>query len=144
MVCSQANQGPSNQHTNKRITIHDATMSPIHKPVLSPGSRVLVTGVSGFLGSHVADQLLAGGYLVTGTTRDATKNAWVQRLFDGKYGEGKFRLAEVPDIARHGAFDNLLDGKSVLITIASPLEDQALTRSLQVSPASCTPPRTLR
>ncbi|KAK4112871.1 NAD(P)-binding protein [Canariomyces notabilis] len=84
-------------------------MSPIHKPVLSPGSRVLVTGVSGFLGSHVADQLLAGGYLVTGTTRDAAKNAWVQRLFDGKHGEGRFRLIEVPDITHQGAFDKLLD-----------------------------------
>jgi nucleoside-diphosphate-sugar epimerase len=80
-----------------------------------------VTGVSGFLGSHVADQLLAGGYLVTGTTRDAAKNAWVQRLFDGKYGEGKFRLIEVPDIAHQGAFDKLLDGKTVLMAICPPV-----------------------
>ncbi|KAK4040443.1 hypothetical protein C8A01DRAFT_15692 [Parachaetomium inaequale] len=96
-------------------------MSPISNPVLLPGSRVLVTGVSGFLGSHIADQLLAGGYLVTGTTRDASKAAWVQRLFDSKYGERKFEIVEVPDIGFAGAFDKLLDGISGIVHAASDL-----------------------
>lgn len=34
---------------------------------------VLVTGVSGFLGGHVALQLLKGGYLVRGSVRDLSK-----------------------------------------------------------------------
>jgi nucleoside-diphosphate-sugar epimerase len=99
-------------------------MSPISNPVLPPGSRVLVTGVSGFLGSHIADQLLAGGYLVTGTSRDAAKAAWVQRLFDSKYGEGKFGIVEVPDIALAGAFDKLLGGME-----ATPLLGYSLIRT---------------
>jgi nucleoside-diphosphate-sugar epimerase len=85
-------------------------MSTINNPVLLPGSQVLVTGVSGFIGSHIANQLLAEGYLVTGTTRDVSKVAWLQRLFDSKYGEGKFAVVQVPDISKPGAFDNLIHG----------------------------------
>ena len=40
---------------------------------LKPGSSVLVTSVNGFIGSHVADQLLARGYHVRGTVRDVAK-----------------------------------------------------------------------
>lgn len=89
-------------------------MSPVNKPVLLPGSQVLVTGVSGFIGSHIADQLLAEGYLVTGTTRDLSKVAWLQDLFNGKYGEGRFAVVEVPDIGKPGAFDSLVYGMLLL------------------------------
>lgn len=54
------------------------------------GSTVLVTGVNGFVGSHVADQLLLAGYKVRGTARDATKTKWAQDLFDKKYGTEVF------------------------------------------------------
>jgi nucleoside-diphosphate-sugar epimerase len=96
-------------------------MSPIPNPVLLPGSKVLVTGVSGFIGSHIADQLLTGGYIVTGTTRNASKAAWIQRLFDNKYGEGKFGIVEVPDIGLAGAFDKLLDGMDASAAFETPL-----------------------
>ncbi|KAK4233776.1 hypothetical protein C8A03DRAFT_47757 [Achaetomium macrosporum] len=94
-------------------------MSPIDNPVLPAGSKILVTGVSGFIGSHIADQLLAAGYLVTGTTRDVTKTAWLQRLFDGKYGDGKFKAVEASDIAQVGVFDKLLEGISGVVHAAS-------------------------
>lgn len=79
--------------------------------VLSPGATVLVTGVSGFLGSHVADQLLAAGYHVRGTTRDPVKASWMSTLFAKKYEEKIFELVDVPDMAQPGVFDDAMKGK---------------------------------
>jgi nucleoside-diphosphate-sugar epimerase len=78
-------------------------------PALEPGSTILVTGVSGFAGSHVADQLLAAGYHVRGTTRDVVKNAWVPDMF-AKYGREKFELVTVVDGTKPTAFDSVLKG----------------------------------
>ena len=36
--------------------------------------KVLVTGVSGFIGMHCAQQLLEQGYQVVGTTRSSSKH----------------------------------------------------------------------
>jgi len=86
-------------------------MSFINNPVLPPSSLVLVTGISGFIGSHIADQLLAAGYSVRGTTRDVAKSLWMKLLYDRKYGGGKFEVVAVPDIGQAGAFDETLKGK---------------------------------
>lgn len=74
------------------------------------GSTVLVTGVNGFIGSHIADQLLLSGYKVRGTVRDASRAQWVQELFDAKYGSGKFELFVVPQMGVDGAFDDAVKG----------------------------------
>lgn len=79
-------------------------------PVLSPGSTILVTGASGFIGSHVVNQLLEAGYLVRGVTRDSTKNAWLKTLFDTKHGSGKFSLHQVADLSQDGALHDALQG----------------------------------
>ncbi|KAK0284617.1 hypothetical protein LTR91_002334 [Friedmanniomyces endolithicus] len=80
--------------------------------VLPAGSLVLVTGVNGFLGCHVADQLLAHGYRVRGTVRDAAKNAWIPGHFEENYGAGKLELVEVKDLSAEGALDEAVKGKS--------------------------------
>jgi nucleoside-diphosphate-sugar epimerase len=51
------------------------------------GSLVLVTGVNGFIGSHVADQFLAAGYRVRGTARDLRKTDGLGELWKQKYGQ---------------------------------------------------------
>lgn len=82
-----------------------------HKPVLTPGETIIVvTGVSGFVGSHVADQLLDAGYVVRGTTRDSLKNEWVSQFFANKYGPEKFELVAIPRFDEPGAFDATLQG----------------------------------
>ena len=93
------------------ITHHKSTIMFAHSsPVLPSGSTILVTGVSGFVGSHVADQLLASGYRVRGTTRNSVKNAWLSTTFGDKYADGLFELIAIPDIAVPGAFGNALRG----------------------------------
>lgn len=79
-------------------------------PVIPPGSTVLVTGANGYIGSHVADQLIQAGYLVRGTSRDATKTAWMSELFDTKYGKDKFEAVVVKDMAESGAYDEACKG----------------------------------
>ena len=79
-------------------------------PVIPPGSLILVTGVNGFIASHVADQLLQAGYRVRGTSRDTAKAIWVQEMFDGKYGDGRYETVEVKDMAHNRAFDEACQG----------------------------------
>jgi nucleoside-diphosphate-sugar epimerase len=81
-------------------------------PAVPKGSTVLVTGVNGFLGSHVADQFLRNGYKVRGTVRDTEKSAWVQEAFARQYGAGQFELVAVPAMEANGAFDQAVKGKT--------------------------------
>lgn len=87
------------------------TIPGIKDPAVPFGSFVVVSGVSGFIGSHVADQTLAAGYKVRGTTRSVQKSAWVEEYFKKRYGSDNFELIEVPDMAAEGAFDEAVKGK---------------------------------
>ncbi|KAK7716924.1 hypothetical protein SLS64_002467 [Diaporthe eres] len=94
-------------------------MAPLDNPAVPKGSTVLVTGANGLLGSHIADQFLEYGYKVRGTVRDTEKNAWLQALFDKKYGKGSFELFKVADLTSEGAFDEAVKGTSVVAHTAS-------------------------
>ncbi|KAL3426764.1 aldehyde reductase protein [Phlyctema vagabunda] len=83
------------------------------------GSTVLVTGINGFVGSHVVDQLLLAGYKVRGTVRDPQKAAGLVKLWNEKYGEGKLELITVKDMAFPGAFDKAVAGVSGIAHVAS-------------------------
>lgn len=80
------------------------------QPVITSGSTIVVTGVSGFIGSHVADKLLEAGYLVHGITRNSEKNGWVAELFDKKYGAAKFKLFQVQDFTSENGLNESFDG----------------------------------
>lgn len=73
-------------------------------------SIVLVTGVNGHIGSHVADQLLEAGYKVRGTARDIKKAEGLKVLWEKQYGPGKLEIVIVPDMATDGAFDEAVKG----------------------------------
>lgn len=79
-------------------------------PAIPLGSTILVTGANGFIGSHIADQLIQAGYLVRGTSRDTTKTAWMSELFDKRYGKGKFEAVVVKDMVESSAFDEACKG----------------------------------
>lgn len=74
------------------------------------GSLVLVTGASGFIATHIVEQLLLAGYHVRGTVRDEKKVAWTTELFKKRHGAGKFSAVIVPDMSIEGAFDEAMKG----------------------------------
>ncbi|KAK5674679.1 hypothetical protein LTS10_012680 [Elasticomyces elasticus] len=85
------------------------------------GSTVLVTGANGYIASHVADQLLQKGFKVRGTVRSDAKAAWLYKLFDARYGKGKFEAVAVADMVADGAFDEAVKGVSGIVHVASIL-----------------------
>lgn len=81
---------------------------------LQPGSLILITGVNGYVGGHVADQLLTLGYRVRGTARDQSKVDLVTTAFK-KY-TGLFEGVVLSDMRSEGAFHSVLVGKSIRLT----------------------------
>lgn len=97
----------------------------IPSPAIPYGSLIVVSGVNGFIGSHVADQALAAGFRIRGTTRSLHRNAWVQEYFKNKYGSEVFELVEVPDMTVEGAFKSALEGASGFVHVASDMSNSA-------------------
>ncbi|KAL0936728.1 aldehyde reductase ii [Colletotrichum truncatum] len=91
----------------------------IENPVLPKGSTIVVSGANGFIASHIADQLLAQGYLVRGTVRNPSNTRWLLDYFDKTYGKDRFTLHAVPEVTKDGVFDEALKGADgVIHTIA--------------------------
>ncbi|KAF7340241.1 NAD-P-binding protein [Mycena venus] len=79
---------------------------------------VLVTGITGFIGTHTALAFLEAGYTVRGTARSAAKaEDWIARFSQHK---AQYEYAVVEDIAASGAFDEAVKGCTIIAHIASP------------------------
>ncbi|RDA86150.1 hypothetical protein CP532_3056 [Ophiocordyceps camponoti-leonardi (nom. inval.)] len=85
------------------------------------GSLILVTGVNGYIASHVAEQLLEHGFRVRGTVRHAGKAEYLHALFNEKYGRDRFETCIVEDMATSGAFDEAIKGCAGVMHLASDL-----------------------
>ena len=82
--------------------------------------RVIVTGLSGFVGGHVALQLLAGGYIVRGSVRDLGKADKVRATL-GRHGADLTRLELVAlDLLRDDGWAAAMRGVRYLQHVASP------------------------
>lgn len=79
------------------------------------GSRILVTGANGYIGSNIVDLLLELGYIVRGTVR--TEKPWLDRLFENKYGKGKFESVTVEAMEKEGAFDSAIQGVAGVVHV---------------------------
>ncbi|KAG0650010.1 NAD-dependent epimerase deHydratase terH [Hyphodiscus hymeniophilus] len=88
-------------------------------PAIPKDSIVLVTGVNGYIASHVADQLLQAGYRVRGTTRNLTKVKSLSALWEQKFGKGRFEAVIVEDMSPPGAFDEAMKEVSGVAHLAS-------------------------
>ncbi len=87
--------------------------------------KVLVTGVSGFIASHVAQRLLRQGYSVRGTVRNLAKGEQVKKIFsDTGIDVSKFELVEANLASDIGWKDAVQDCRYIQ-HIASPLPHEA-------------------
>ncbi|KXJ85943.1 hypothetical protein Micbo1qcDRAFT_153578 [Microdochium bolleyi] len=97
-------------------------MLPIDNPVIPKGSLIFITGTTGLVGSHIADQFLHYGYRVRGTTRDVEKNTWLTKIFDTKYGPGKFELVQLTDYTTPDPIHELLKDGQVSVVVHTATE----------------------
>ncbi|KAI8621483.1 hypothetical protein BC830DRAFT_1094171 [Chytriomyces sp. MP71] len=71
--------------------------------------KALVSGVSGYVGCHVARELLQQGFAVVGTVRSTEKGQQVRdALLKAGADVSKFEFAIVEDIAHPGCFDQVI------------------------------------
>ncbi|CAE6536444.1 unnamed protein product [Rhizoctonia solani] len=75
-------------------------------PCVTPTAKILLTGVNGYIGAHVAKDLLDRGYTVIGTVRSSAKGDEITKYL-GEYGS-RFSYVVVRDIAQPGAFDKVM------------------------------------
>jgi len=83
------------------------------------GSTVLVTGINGYIASHVADQLLLAGYKVRGTVRSISKGEAVKAALEARHPGANIPIVAVADMAQAGAFDEAVKGVSGIAHVAS-------------------------
>jgi len=85
-------------------------------------SKVLVTGGSGFVGSHVLVQLLAAGHDVRTTVRSLKRESTVREMVKNGGGafDAKIELVEA-DLERDAGWSEAVAGCDYVIHVASPL-----------------------
>lgn len=79
------------------------------------GSLILVTGVSGMIAVHIADEALQAGFQVRGTVRSVEKGQAIAELLK----TARFEYVVVEDMAADGAFDEAMKGVSAVVHTAS-------------------------
>jgi nucleoside-diphosphate-sugar epimerase len=91
--------------------------------VITEGSQVFVTGISGLIGSHVADHLLRAGYRVRGTVRNLDEAHMMQSIYQERHKKAaeSFETVIVADMKEPGAFKGLLADCEGVAHIASDL-----------------------
>ncbi|KAG8526532.1 uncharacterized protein KY384_008732 [Bacidia gigantensis] len=86
--------------------------------ILPSNSLVLVTGASGYIASHIVDQLLERGYRVRGSVRNAAKSSFLNELYSKRHGDGKFELIGIADYMKpEGYTEALKDVTGVIHTV---------------------------
>ena len=81
--------------------------------------KVLVTGISGFLGSHIAAEGLRRGYRIRGTIRDKSKKQLVDDLFRNQGFTDLPELA-VADLLSEAGWGEAVAGCNGIMHVASP------------------------
>ncbi|KAL7906100.1 NAD(P)-binding protein [Trichoderma velutinum] len=84
------------------------------------GSWVLVTGVTGFVASHIAKAFLDRGFKVRGTARNLDRASWLTKdVLKDFAARGDFEVSQVADLADDHTFDEAIKGVSAIVHVAS-------------------------
>ncbi len=81
---------------------------------------VLLTGISGFLGSHIALQLLKKGYRVRGSVRNLKRSDEVRQTLENHGADIKKLEFVALDLTDDAGWSEAMDGVSYLQHVASP------------------------
>ncbi|KAK4446901.1 NAD(P)-binding protein [Podospora aff. communis PSN243] len=84
-----------------------------------PGGTLLITGVSGMIAIHIADEALRAGFRVLGTVRSPSKGAFATSLLAANPHAHNFSYTVIPDMAAPRAFHAAMQGVSAAIHCAS-------------------------
>lgn len=90
--------------------------------VESSKSKVVITGITGFLGSHVCDVFLKdGGFEVRGTVRDKKNEKKIAPIRKA-FGEENFEKLELfeADLLKPETLDSAIEGMTFVVHTASP------------------------
>jgi nucleoside-diphosphate-sugar epimerase len=74
-------------------------MAPLANARLPKGSTILITGVTGYIGSWIAHEALTLGYKVRGAVRSLEKAAWLQEHFDSEFSPGEYSQVVLTDVS---------------------------------------------
>jgi len=111
MLVQQNEVQQQQQHQN-----HFATLVP---PAAVSGTRVCVTGATGYVAGHIVKQLLERGYIVHATCRDPRNRKAVGHLLSLPYAQERLRLFPA-DLTVPGSFMHAIAGCRYVIHTASP------------------------
>ncbi|PNP40991.1 hypothetical protein TGAMA5MH_06858 [Trichoderma gamsii] len=86
---------------------------------LPKGSLILITGLTGYIATHVGQQFLKRGYKVRGTVRDLAKAAWLKDdLFSAEHAAGNLELVQVQ--ISEPPMPLALPSKGLMLSLTSP------------------------
>ncbi|KAJ3121973.1 hypothetical protein HK098_003233 [Nowakowskiella sp. JEL0407] len=95
---------------------------------MSEKPLVLVTGITGFVGSHVANQLLSAGYKVRGTLRSKAKGEKVyQAVIPAGVDKSNLELFEIDLLDPSSKWELAIKGCTYIQHVASPFQIGAAT-----------------
>lgn len=87
-------------------------------PTVSDQAYVLLTGASGFLAAHIAQQLIERGFKVRGTVRSQEKGEYLSKHVVKDSKNWDFVIVE--DVEKEGAFQEAVKGVDAVLHTASP------------------------
>ncbi|KZO90232.1 NAD-binding protein [Calocera viscosa TUFC12733] len=87
--------------------------------IVTPPSKVLVTGANGFIAVWIVRFLLEQGYAVRGTVRTDSKAKYLKERF-AQHGS-KLEVLVIPDMTAKGAFDESVKDVQGILHTAAPV-----------------------
>jgi dihydroflavonol-4-reductase len=90
------------------------------QPIVPAGTRVLVTGATGFVAMHCIAQLLEQGYYVRGTLRSLDREPKLRAIIAAHAGSDKWLELVQADLLRDAGWEAAVSDCAFVLHVASP------------------------